>query len=90
MDYVLIEPDGQEAGIYEKAAPHGLMADLLGGRIPAWLQPVPLDGSDLRDLALPDLRRAVAVVTQRPVLFSATLRENLTLARPDAPWDDVL
>ena len=24
------------------------------------------------------------------MLFSATLRENLTLARPDAPWDEVL
>jgi ABC-type multidrug transport system fused ATPase/permease subunit len=37
-----------------------------------------------------ELRAAVATVTQRPVLFSATLRENLTLARPDAPWDVVL
>ena len=30
----------------------------------------------------PTLRAAVAIVTQRPVLFSATLRENLTLAAP--------
>jgi ABC-type multidrug transport system fused ATPase/permease subunit len=29
-------------------------------------------------------------VTQRPVLFSVTLRENLLAARPDADWNDVL
>ena len=47
-------------------------------------------GVDARALRVADLRGAVAMVTQRPVLFSATLRENLTLARPDAPWDEVL
>jgi ABC-type multidrug transport system fused ATPase/permease subunit len=29
-------------------------------------------------------------VTQRPVLFSVLLRENLLSARPDAEWDEVL
>ena len=33
---------------------------------------------------------AVALVTQRPVLFSVLLRENLLSARPDADWADVL
>jgi ABC-type multidrug transport system fused ATPase/permease subunit len=47
-------------------------------------------GVDARDVALAELRSAVAVVTQRPVLFSVPLRENLTAARPDAPWEDVL
>ena len=51
---------------------------------------VRLDGVDLRDLALVDLRAAVAVGTQRPVLFSAPLRDNLLAGRSDAPWEDVL
>ena len=34
--------------------------------------------------------RAVAIVTQRPILFSIPLRDNLTAARPDAPWDEVV
>ncbi len=34
--------------------------------------------------------RTVAIVTQRPILFSVPLRDNLTAARPDAPWDEVL
>ena len=38
----------------------------------------------------PSCGSAVAIVTQRPVLFSVPLRDNLTAARPDAPWDEVL
>ncbi|MBA3841898.1 MAG: ATP-binding cassette domain-containing protein [Actinobacteria bacterium] len=47
-------------------------------------------GVDIRDLVLEDLRNTVAIVTQRPILFSIPLRDNLTAARPDAPWDEVL
>lgn len=48
MTLLLIDPAGSEAGIYAKAAPHGLMAMLLVGRPPAWLRPVPLPGSSLK------------------------------------------
>jgi ATP-binding cassette, subfamily B, bacterial len=47
-------------------------------------------GVDVRDLELAELRRGVAIVTQRPILFSIPLRDNLTAARPDAPWDEVV
>jgi ATP-binding cassette, subfamily B, bacterial len=48
-----------------------------------------LGGVDLRDVALAEVRADVAVITQRPILFSITLRENLVAGRPDAPWDEV-
>ena len=48
-----------------------------------------LGGVDLRDLALAELRSAVAVITQRPILFSATLRANLLAGRSDADWEEV-
>jgi ABC-type multidrug transport system fused ATPase/permease subunit len=51
---------------------------------------VAIGGIDVRELPLVELRAAVAVGTQRPVLFSAPLRENLLAGRSDAPWDDVL
>ena len=57
--------------------------DPTGGR-------VLLGGVDLRDVPIADLRAAVAIVTQRPILFSVELRDNLTAGRPDAPWDEVL
>ena len=47
-------------------------------------------GVDTRDVPIAELRSAVALVTQRPVLFSVPLRENLTAGRDDADWDDVL
>jgi ABC-type multidrug transport system fused ATPase/permease subunit len=47
-------------------------------------------GVETRDLALAELRKAVAIVTQKPVLFSVLLRENLLSARPDADWAEVL
>jgi ABC-type multidrug transport system fused ATPase/permease subunit len=49
-----------------------------------------IGGVDVRDLRLEELRSAVAIVTQRPILFSIPLRDNLTAARPDAPWDEVV
>jgi ABC-type multidrug transport system fused ATPase/permease subunit len=47
-------------------------------------------GMDTRDVPIAELRADVALVTQRPVLFSVPLRENLTAGREDADWDEVL
>ncbi len=47
-------------------------------------------GVDTRELRLRELRSAVGLVTQRPVLFSVPLRDNLLTARPDADWNEVL
>jgi ABC-type multidrug transport system fused ATPase/permease subunit len=57
--------------------------DPTGGR-------VLVGGVDTRDADLTALRSTVALVTQRPVLFSVSLRDNLVAARPDAPWEVVL
>ncbi|MEV6653286.1 ABC transporter ATP-binding protein [Streptomyces sp. NPDC051219] len=43
-----------------------------------------LDGVDLRDLAVPELRRGVVMVTQEAFLFSGTVAENIAIGRPDA------
>jgi ATP-binding cassette, subfamily B, multidrug efflux pump len=42
-----------------------------------------IDGVDLRQLSLPDLRRAVGFVPQETFLFSETLRRNVLLGAPD-------
>ena len=47
-------------------------------------------GVDAREVPIAELRTAVAIVTQKPILFSILLKENLTAARPDAPWAEVL
>ncbi len=43
-----------------------------------------LDGVDLRDYRLADLRRQFAIVLQEPVLFSVSIAENIAYAVPDA------
>ena len=48
IGYVLIEPQSNEAELYQSLGPNGLMAGLRRGRAPAWLQPVPLGGSEFR------------------------------------------
>jgi len=48
-----------------------------------------LNGVDLRQVALPELRQRVAMVTQDVQLFQATLRENLTLFNPRIRDDQI-
>jgi ATP-binding cassette subfamily C protein CydCD len=45
---------------------------------------ITLDGHDLRDYGLDDLRRRIALVAQDTYLFNDTLRANILIARPDA------
>jgi ABC-type multidrug transport system fused ATPase/permease subunit len=51
---------------------------------------VRIDGADVRDVDLASLRHAVAVVTDDPFLFSATVHENIAYGRPDASREDVV
>jgi len=48
-----------------------------------------LDGVDLRDLAVPELRRGVVMVTQEAFLFSGTVAENIAIGRPDASREEI-
>ncbi|MGW4892688.1 ABC transporter ATP-binding protein [Kitasatospora sp. NPDC004240] len=50
---------------------------------------ITLDGVDLRDLATPELRRGVVMVTQESFLFSGTVAENIALGRPGATREEV-
>ena len=43
-----------------------------------------IDGADVREVNLRSLRQAVAVVSDDPFLFSATVAENIAYARPEA------
>lgn len=49
-----------------------------------------LDGVDLRDYRLADLRGQFAVVLQDPVLFSTTIGENIAYGRPGASQDEIV
>lgn len=53
------------------------LQDITGGA-------VRLDGTDIRDIPLGELRSLVAVAFEDPILFSATVRENVAIGAPGA------
>ncbi len=56
--------------------------DVTGGR-------VCVDGVDVRDLSVQSLRSQIAIVTQEPILFNDSVRNNIAYGHPDAPLDDI-
>ncbi len=48
-----------------------------------------LDGNDLRDYKVADLRDQFAIVLQEPVLFSTSIAENIAYAKPGAGKDEI-
>ena len=50
---------------------------------------VRIDGADVREVELTSLRRAIAIVTDEPFLFSASVHENIAYARPEATREEV-
>ncbi|HEY4267117.1 MAG TPA: ABC transporter ATP-binding protein [Galbitalea sp.] len=56
--------------------------DVTGGRIT-------LDGVDIRDLTRTDLRTHIAMAFEDATLFSASVRDNVLLGRPESSEDDL-
>ena len=49
-----------------------------------------IDGHDIRDVTLSSLRNVLGVVPQDPLLFNASIRENLRYAKPDATHGELI
>jgi ABC-type multidrug transport system fused ATPase/permease subunit len=48
-----------------------------------------IDGADVREVELRSVRTAVAIVSDDPFLFSATVAENIAYARPEASREEI-
>jgi ATP-binding cassette subfamily B multidrug efflux pump len=51
---------------------------------------ISIDGVDIRDIKVNDLRTGMGIVLQEPFFFAATIRENLLYARPDATEEQMV
>lgn len=73
--------------------PTGCGKTTLASMVPRFYDPeegsIAIDGVDLRELSLHELRRSIGIVDQEPYLFSATIAENLRFGNPDATDEDV-
>jgi len=49
-----------------------------------------IDGINIRDLTLEDLRRDIAIVPQLPTLFTGTVRENISFGKTDATEEEII
>jgi ATP-binding cassette subfamily B protein len=68
--------------------PSGAGKSTLMNLVPRFFDPnsgaVQLDGVDLRELRLKDLREQIAVVLQEPILLPTTIAENIAFGKPEA------
>ena len=73
--------------------PSGVGKSTLADLMVRYLDPdsgtIQIDGLDLRDLSLTDLRRQVILVDQSPYLFNADVAENIRYAKPSATQNEV-
>jgi subfamily B ATP-binding cassette protein MsbA len=78
-------PAGQSVAL---VGPSGAGKSTLVNLIPRFFDPaagrILLDGHDLRDLRLAELRGSIALVSQEPVLFNDSILENIRLGKPSA------
>jgi len=85
-----IEP-GQFIGV---VGPTGAGKSTILSLIPRFYDPVSgivrIDGTDIRDLKLKDLRDQIGYVLQDTVLFRGTVGENIAFGRPDAASDEIV
>jgi subfamily B ATP-binding cassette protein MsbA len=85
-----IEP-GQMVGI---VGPTGSGKSTIASLIPRFRDPnggtVKIDGVDIRDYPLRDLRAQVGFVLQDTVLLRGTVRDNIAFGRPDATEDEIV
>jgi ATP-binding cassette subfamily B protein len=51
---------------------------------------IKLGDRDIRDIPLETLRGMISVVPQEPVIFTGTIRDNITFGRPDATLEEVI
>lgn len=89
-----IDLEARPGEVVALVGPSGAGKSTLVTLLPRFYDPddgrILLDGVDLRDIALDELRRNIGIVPQETQLFSGTIAENILYGRPAASHEDVV
>jgi len=77
----LLGPTGSGKSTIIKLIPR--FYDVTSGRIL-------IDGYDIRDVKIEDLRKRIGIVSQETFLFNKTVKENIAFGKPEASMDDII
>ncbi|PYN81321.1 MAG: hypothetical protein DMD97_02420, partial [Candidatus Rokuibacteriota bacterium] len=90
-DVTLRVQPGQLVGV---VGPNGAGKSTLLGLIPRLYDPVDgkirIDRESIQDFTLDTLREQIGIVLQQPILFGATIRENIAYGKPDATMEEIV
>ncbi|WP_211100163.1 peptidase domain-containing ABC transporter [Azospirillum halopraeferens] len=85
-----IEPGSVVGIVGRSGSGKTTLTRLVQGLYPVQQGVVRFDGIDIREIDLPHLRRSLGIVLQENFLFRGTVRENIAVTRPDAPFEEVV
>lgn len=89
-DFNLVVPCGFKLGIAgESGSGKSTLINLLFRFYDPVSGSIKIDGHDLRDVSMNDLRQQLALVSQEVVLFDQTVAENIALGRPGATQAEI-
>ncbi len=74
----------------ESGSGKSTLADLLPRFYDVQQGAVKVDGIDVKDLSMFDLRQHIGIVSQESILFNTTVRENIAFGMPDAKEEDII
>ncbi|NJN14105.1 MAG: ABC transporter ATP-binding protein [Planctomycetes bacterium] len=91
LDHINLEvPAGQVVALVGHS---GAGKSTLVNLVPRFYDPqtgrITVDGTDIREFTRESLLRNIAVVTQEPFLFNASIRENIAYGRPHATNEEI-